>query len=237
MLQLTSNVERGMINTPYKWRYIMAHRGMTVVDRIGQRIGKLVVVERAANKLEGNSTRACWLCECDCGNKVIVTGQNLSKALLGKGGTRSCGCLMGQTIKHGLHKYRIYGVWANMIQRCTNPNNSAFMSYGGRGITVSEEWKDFMTFFADMGHAPSSKTLDRINNSLGYSKENCRWAAKKEQANNRRSNLFITLRGKKQTLSQWADETGLSTWCINSRLKSGWTTEKTLTTPNQRTKT
>lgn len=215
----------------------MARRGLTVVDRIGQRVGKLMVIERVANKQEGNSVRACWLCVCDCGNKIVATGQNLSKALLGKGGTRSCGCLMGKTIKHGLFDARIYGVWANMIQRCTNPKNSGFKSYGGRGITVCDEWRDFRNFYADMGHAPSSRTLDRRNNSLGYSKENCRWATKKEQGNNRRSNLYITLCGKKQTLSQWAEETGLSDFCIASRLRSGWTIEKTLTLPNQRTKT
>jgi hypothetical protein len=214
----------------------MAHRGLTVVDRIGQRVGKLVVLERTANKQEGNSVRACWLCECDCGNKIIVTGQSLSKSLLGKGGTKSCGCLVGKATKHGLFKTKIYGVWANMIQRCTNPKNSGFMSYGGRGITVSEEWKDFKTFFADMGHPPTSRTLDRINNELGYSKENCRWATKNEQGNNRRSNLYITLYGKKQTLSQWAKETGLSNVCISNRLKSGWTIEKALTLQNQRAK-
>jgi hypothetical protein len=216
----------------------MKPRGLTVIDRVGQRVGKLVVLERAANKVEKDAIRACWLCECDCGNKVIVSSHSLSKGLKGEGGTRSCGCLMKvKPIKHGLFDSRIYRIWAIMLQRCTNPKNSGYASYGGRGITVCEEWKDFKNFFADMGHAPEGRTLDRRDNSLGYSKENCGWATRKEQGNNRRSNTYITYNGQKKTLSQWASATGITTWCISGRLKSGWPIEKALTEPTKRYKT
>jgi len=213
----------------------MKPRGLTAIDRTGQRIGKLVVVKRAANKVEGSVKRACWLCKCDCGNEIIVSSHSLNKALKGDGGTRSCGCLTKEKpIKHGLYNSRIYRTWATMIQRCTNPNNTGYKSYGGRGITVCEEWLDFSNFYADMGERPKGKTLDRTNNSLGYSKENCRWATRKEQANNRRTNLFIIFNRAKKTLPQWANITGLTVSCLRRRIASGWSIEKTLTTPNTR---
>lgn len=216
----------------------MSPRGLTVIGRVGQRVGKLVVIERAANKTEGNAIRACWLCECDCGNKIIVSSHSLNAALKGSGGTRSCGCLNREKpIKHGLHLSRVYRIWASMIQRCTNQKNPSYSSYGGRNVTVCDEWKDFQVFFADMGHPADNLTLDRINNELGYSKSNCRWATKKVQGNNRRTNLYLTHDGRTKTLAQWADATGLTTWCINSRLKSGWSVDKALTEPKQTRRT
>ncbi len=214
----------------------MRARGLTVVDRTGQRIGKLVVVKRVANKQESeNVIRAHWLCKCDCGNSIIVSGQNLGRAQKGKGGTQSCGCLLRvKPIKHGKCGTKVYKTWHMMLQRCLNPNNAAYADYGGRGITVCEEWRDFSAFYADMGDPPALHTLDRTENSLGYNKDNCRWATKKEQGNNRRSNLFLTLNGVKKTLSQWADITGFTTYCIKGRIKAGWSVERALTTPMQK---
>ena len=213
----------------------MAARGLTVVDRVGQRIGRLVVQRRAPNKPEGNLVRASWWCRCDCGNDVIVTGASLNKALKGKGGTRSCGCLMKEKpTKHGRSGASIYGTWRTMLQRCTNPKNPAYANYGGRGITVCDEWKDFKKFYADMGDRPPGRTLDRVDNSQGYSKDNCRWATCKQQGNNRRSNTVIVFNGVRKTLAEWADHIGVSSQCLRGRLNAGWPIEKTMTTHSSR---
>lgn len=115
---------------------------------------------------------------------------------------------------------RTYWAWRSMRSRCYNENNPSFAHYGGRGITVCAQWRNnFDQFVADMGDAPAGKSLDRINNALGYSPKNCRWATLKEQLNNQRRNHRITHKGKTQTLSQWADELGLRTDTLYKRLK------------------
>lgn len=215
-------------------------KSTTIKNRIGERVGKLTVIERAENKVENSkngkpSIRAQWLCQCDCGKRVVVSGHNLSKALAnpeGKAGTRSCGCLMGKgAIKHGMAGTDTYTSWHSMLQRCTNPNYTAFESYGGRGITVCDKWKTFEGFFEDMGVRPPSLTLERRDVNQGYSKDNCYWATMKEQGNNRRTNRLIEFNGKTQTLQQWCDELGFNKETVKNRLDRGWSVEESLTSP------
>ena len=116
---------------------------------------------------------------------------------------------------------RAYVIWKSMKQRCYDPKINRYAFYGGAGITVCERWHIFENFLADMGEPPSEKhTLDRKNNLLGYSPENCRWATKAEQANNRSNNKLITFNGKTQSMSQWAKELGISYKKLKQRIRS-----------------
>lgn len=121
------------------------------------------------------------------------------------------------------HVYRLeYKSWQKMHERCKNTNSTQYKYYGGRGIAVCERWDNFDEFFLDMGPRPGVEfTLDRVNSNGNYSKENCRWASKKVQANNRKSNRLVTIAGKTKTLSQWCDESGIGYSTLKQRLNRG----------------
>lgn len=137
---------------------------------------------------------------------------------------------MSRPVKHGMTKTRIYSVWTNMWHRCRSPKCSHYDRYGGRGITVCARWKEFENFLEDMGDAGPGWSLDRIDNDQGYSPENCRWATPKQQQSNCRSNVNLTHDGKTMILSDWARETGIHFETLRKRLRSGWSTERVLTT-------
>lgn len=151
---------------------------MKIEDLTGQIFGRLKVVEFHSSK----NWRRYWVCICECGKTKIIAGSSLKC-----GNSTSCGCYNRELIcKHGQYQTSEYYCWEAMTARCTNPNNPMYYRYGGRGITVCEEWKNnFKNFLSDMGNKPSSKhSIDRINNDGDYNKNNCRWATTKEQANN-----------------------------------------------------
>jgi hypothetical protein len=115
-----------------------------------------------------------------------------------------------------------------MVQRCTSPNNQNYAQYGGRGVTVCDQWLTFANFLADMGDRPEGKTLDRIDNSKGYEPGNCRWATRKEQQRNRRSNRLLTHAGQTKTMAQWAEDLGVPYTRLQGRLKMGWSVDRVL---------
>jgi len=139
---------------------------------------------------------------------------------------------MARPISHGMSRTPEYDAWSHMKKRCFNLNHKAYSNYGGRGITVCDRWLDLENFLTDMGTKPSPKhSLDRINNDGDYCLENCRWATKAEQDNNRRSNRLITIENDTRTIAQWAKEMGFGKGVIYNRLNLGWSDLKAITTP------
>ncbi len=203
---------------------------MNVVDMVGRRYGKLVVVSRSGSSKLGH---AMWECQCDCGSFKVVDGSNLRVGLV-----KSCGCMQYDFMRGGLFKTHgmsgtsTYRTWASMRQRCNNENDDKYSRYGGRGIKVCDRWNDFENFYVDMGERPKGMTIDRLDNTKGYFLSNCRWAACRIQQNNRRNNRIILFNGKSQTIAQWSRDTGIPYSVIYSRLtRLGWTIEKSITTP------
>jgi hypothetical protein len=131
---------------------------------------------------------------------------------------------------HGQRRTKTYKSWAEMIQRCSNPNRWQYKYYGGKGIKVCEEWKSFEAFYADMGDRPDGTSLDRIDPDKHYDKQNCRWATKVVQQNNRSNNRRIEYKGVIKTMSEWAREFNIKVATLHARLKYGWSIEKSLTT-------
>lgn len=121
----------------------------------------------------------------------------------------------------------------DIVQRCTNPKNTAYKDYGARGVMLCDEWSDsktgFAAFIEHLGPCPDKHTIDRIDNRRGYEPGNVRWATRRQQARNRRSTHNITYRGITRCLQYWVEETGFSACCITNRLNKGWSIEDTMT--------
>lgn len=160
----------------------------TLIDITGQRFGRLLVIQKAEPRKGYNG--AMWKCVCDCGKTTIVNGQNLKS-----GNTTSCGCYgierKTNTPKtHGKSGTRLHRIWKAMHSRCYNKNFHAYNHYGGRGITICDEWlHDFQAFhdWAIVNGYKDNLSIDRIDNDKGYSPDNCRWVTMEEQNKNKRA--------------------------------------------------
>lgn len=187
-------------------------------DLTGKRFGRWTVL--------GEAGRACggilWKCRCDCGTVRDVMAQSLTK-----GTSTSCGCYNKEVITtHGKTKDDLHHVWENLKDRCLNPNSSVWSLYGGRGITVCDEWKDNYEAFDEWARANGYEkglSLDRIDNDGNYEPTNCRWATAKEQCRNRSNNRILTIDGKSHCVSEWAEIVGMNPSTIVTRLRRGWT--------------
>lgn len=202
-----------------------------VINMTGKKCGRLTVLERAENDEHGTSM---WLCRCDCENSVLVRGGDLRR----KGGTSSCGCLAREISSkrhktHGKSKTRIYKIWRHILDRCNNPNHVYYKNYGGRGITICDEWKDDFQAFHDWSMTngySDNLTIDRINPDGNYEPSNCRWTTVKEQNNNKRNNHMITLNGKTKNVTQWCEELGVNRGVAYRKLKEGISAEEVFNT-------
>lgn len=176
-------------------------------DISNQRFGLLVA--KSIDK-EHSVSNIKWICQCDCGNTTIVNSSDLLS-----GHTKSCGCLKHKAynIKHGLRNERIYHIWRLMKDRCYNKNSHSYGNYGGRGITVCEEWKnDFKAFYdwaISNGYNKDLKsfdcTLDRIDVNGNYEPSNCRWITIKEQSVNKSNTIRVSINGISKPLREWCD--------------------------------
>ena len=179
-------------------------------NELAKKYGKLKVME-----LFSAGRTAKWKCICDCGKIAIIQGAHLRS-----GESSSCGCEKGN-VTHGMTKTRIWQIFQGMKERCYNKNSPAYKNYGDRGIKC--EWKTFENFFADMGNTyKNGFTIERIDNNGNYCEKNCKWATRKEQANNTRRNINIEYQGKIHTLSEWCEELKLNYWTIIRRIYRGW---------------
>ena len=178
---------------------------------VGQKFGRWVVL----GDPDKRGKRTFWLCRCECGHEKHVRSDNLTS-----GDSKSCGCHMKEKLgerftrmnfRHGLTKSPEHNAWMMAKRRCYDANNAKYPQYGGRGITMCDEWRaSFEAFYRDMGPRPSkTHSLDRIDVNGNYEPSNCRWATPKEQMNNQTRSRFVEFEGERLTVAQWAERFGM----------------------------
>lgn len=214
------------------------------IDLSNKKLGNLFVIKQANYRIQPNGSKiSYWLCKCDCGNTIEVSGGNLRS-----GHTKSCGCYARKQSskrmkeknpgkKHGLWKSRLWNIWGSMNKRCYLKTHVHYKNYGGRGIRVCDEWLNkenglinFYNWAMTNGYR-DDLTIDRINPDGNYEPNNCRWITRKEQNNNKRNNKIIEYDGHKYTMTNLARKFNIDPNRFAERLRNGWTIEKALNTP------
>lgn len=191
-------------------------------DLTGMRFGRLTVIEESYKE----NGKVYWRCRCDCNEETIVQGSKL------RGGqTKSCGCLFDEYMQDRIKYFykdrvhqKLYKTWACMKQRCYNPHNASYNNYGGRGITVCQEWKDnFLNFYnwAINNHYNDKLIIERKNVNGNYDPTNCKWATAKEQQNNTRANVHIEYNGQIKNIKEWSEITGIPYYILQTRYSNG----------------
>ena len=182
-------------------------------DLAGRRFERLSVL----HLVPGPGSYSEWLVQCDCGKRKVVLGQSMVRGL-----TSSCGCLW-RDLPRGRHghaggrRHRSYRIWAGMMDRCEWGGHPSYRNYGARGIRVAPEWHDYEQFLKDMGSPPDGTSIDRIDNDGPYSRDNCRWATRRQQALNTSRTIRISIGGQETTLVEFCESHGLSRSAVRSR--------------------
>lgn len=175
---------------------------------VGQRFGRLTVIDPVVQKDRHSNVKALFRCDCGSEKVIYVNGVRSGKV-------KSCGCLLKEATgkratTHGRSGTALYEVWEGMKSRCFNKNASNYKNYGGRGIKVCDQWKDFSAFDLDMGASwRQGLEIDRINNDGDYEPNNCRWVTHQENSSNTRRSRYVEVDGKKGIVSQVARDLGI----------------------------
>ena len=208
-------------------------------DLVGKLFGRLRILSLGPRAHGARGGYVTWNCICSCGNTRAIRGDSLKRGL-----TTSCGCLgierrRAAAKTHGLSRLsgeqaKIYRVWVEMRNRCSNPKNPAWSYYGGRGIRVCTRWEHYDLFLVDIGPRPKGFTIERINNDGNYEPGNCKWASRAEQSCNTRQNHRLEHNGKTQGITAWAREYEIADTTVLARLRRGMSVADALTVPNRR---
>ena len=190
----------------------------------GQRFGNLQIIKLVGTEKDKG---AIWFCKCDCGKTTKVVAKNLKS-----NHTKSCGCLrristVKKNTKHNESGSRLYGIWLGMKKRCTNKNEKSYIDYGGRGITVCDEWRQYTTFrgWALSNGYKDDLTIERIDVNGNYEPKNCTWIPNSEQPKNQRNSKKMEVDGIVKTIKEWAILYNVKYTTLYSRIKKGWKPE------------
>lgn len=202
------------------------------INMIDRKFGRLNVLNEVKQKDKDGSIK--YLCLCDCGNKKIINGTSLRS-----GRIVSCGCYNKEIItkKEPFYKDKLYGILSSMKQRCYNKNDKAYKNYGNRGIKICDEWLNNYLNFKEWALSNGYKEglwIDRIDNNKNYEPNNCRWATPKEQQNNKRVNVVLTINGQSKNIKEWAEYSGIKHGTLYRRLQLGWNPDDLLKEVNKK---
>lgn len=196
--------------------------GRPLIDIIGQTFGTRTVLSLNRTEKRGSF----WNLQCSCGAVSVVRRDSIAA-------TKACkSCAVSETnTRHGMSNTPTHRSWLAMLQRCDNPNTRDYSRYGGRGVTVCQEWRTFEVFLKDMGERPDGMTIDRIDVNGNYEPSNCRWASYKTQTNNRAVTRMVAANGQTLPLTEWSALIGIKPITLEKRIKAGWTDHDTINTP------
>jgi hypothetical protein len=201
-------------------------------DLTGRTFERLTVIGKTTNKRPEHYRNVCYLCRCACGKEIVVRA-----AALCNGDSTSCGCRHRDIMtKHGAcadyKTTKEYQAWYSMLRRCYYPKYAKYHNYGGRGITVVEQWHHFENFLADMGPCPTKNhSLDRIDNDGPYAPANCRWADSETQQRNKRTTTMLTIGDTTLPVIAWAKMHKINHHTLRSRIKDQWPLDRILDPP------